>query len=41
MVVTNGNGTVRVYRNDFPAGGGWLLVRAVDPELRRDATARW
>ena len=37
MVVTNGNGTVRVYRNDFPAGGGWLVVRAVEPELRRDA----
>jgi hypothetical protein len=43
VVVTNGNGTVRVYRNDAAVGpggdaaGAWLLVRAVDPALRRDA----
>ena len=37
VVVTNGNGTARVYRNDSPDANGWLLVRAVEPELRRDA----
>ncbi|MHC4947967.1 MAG: CRTAC1 family protein, partial [Planctomycetota bacterium] len=37
LVVTNGNGTVRLYRNDSPRAGSWLVVRAVDPALRRDA----
>jgi hypothetical protein len=47
-VVINGSGTVRVHRNvaertSWDAEGGvlppgqWLLVRAVDPALRRDA----
>ncbi len=36
LVVVNGNGTVRVYRNEG-ARGHWLVVRAVDPALGRDA----
>jgi hypothetical protein len=36
-VVINGSGTVRVHRNVAERGGTWLLVRAVDPALRRDA----
>ncbi|MCP3916585.1 MAG: CRTAC1 family protein [bacterium] len=36
-VVSNGNGTVRLYRNDAPRAGGWLRVRALDPTLGRDA----
>jgi hypothetical protein len=37
LVVTNGNGTVRLYRNDLDRAGHWLLIRAVDPALQRDA----
>jgi hypothetical protein len=38
LVVTNLEGPARVYRNDLVApGGGWLELRVVDPELRREA----
>ena len=37
LVVTNANGTVRLYRNETPRLGHWLAVRAIDPALRRDA----
>jgi hypothetical protein len=30
VVVTNGNGTVRLYRNEMPRDGHWLIVRAID-----------
>jgi hypothetical protein len=37
LVVTALAGRVRVYRNVVPGRGHWLLVRAFDPALRRDA----
>jgi len=37
VLVSNAQGRARLYRNDAPRQGHWLLVRAVDPELRRDA----
>jgi hypothetical protein len=37
MVVSNDNGPARLYRNDLPDKGDWLMVRAVDPALQRDA----
>ena len=37
VVVANGNGSLRVYRNQAVPPGHWLIVRAVDPALRRDA----
>ena len=37
LVVTNLRGPARVFRNDAPRRGSWLIVRAVDPRLRRDA----
>ena len=37
LIVTSCDGAPRLYRNDFPRRGHWLRVRAVDPELRRDA----
>ncbi|MEE9295446.1 MAG: CRTAC1 family protein [Phycisphaerae bacterium] len=37
LVVTNCKGRARLYRNDAPKKGGWVMVRAVDPKLRRDA----
>ncbi len=37
VVVANGSGTLRVYRNDARRAGAWLVVRAIDPSLRRDA----
>ena len=37
LVVSSANGTLRVYRNESPRLGGWLLVRVVDPALSRDA----
>jgi hypothetical protein len=37
LVVTNCGGPARVYRNDLPKSGHWLRVRAVDPQLNRDA----
>lgn len=37
LVVTNIAGPARLYRNCAPDRGHWLLVRAVDPVLQRDA----
>ncbi len=37
LVVTSIAGPARVFRNVAPARGHWLIVRAVDPVLRRDA----
>jgi hypothetical protein len=37
LLVTTIAGPARLYRNVAPHRGHWLLVRAVDPELRRDA----
>jgi hypothetical protein len=37
LLVTNLAGPVRLYRNIAPSRGHWLMVRAVDPTLRRDA----
>lgn len=36
LLVTNGGGRARLYRNDNE-GGHWLMVRAWDPDLGRDA----
>jgi hypothetical protein len=37
LLVTQINGRARLYRNVASPRGHWLLVRAVDPELHRDA----
>jgi hypothetical protein len=37
LLVTVVGGPARLYRNVAPDRGHWLLVRAVDPALRRDA----
>jgi hypothetical protein len=37
LLVTAVAGRARLYRNVAPRRGHWLLVRAVDPALRRDA----
>jgi hypothetical protein len=37
LLVTATAGPARLYRNIAPDRGHWLLVRAVDPRLRRDA----
>jgi hypothetical protein len=37
VLVGNCYGPARLYRNDAPRRGHWLLVRAVDPGLSRDA----
>jgi hypothetical protein len=37
LVVTNVAGPARYYRNVAAKRGHWLLVRAIDPALRRDA----
>jgi hypothetical protein len=37
LLVTNVAGPARLYRNVAPRRGHWLMVRAVDPQLRRDA----
>jgi hypothetical protein len=37
LLVTNEGGRARVYRNDVPNKGHWLIVRALDPALKRDA----
>lgn len=36
LLVTNCGGAARLYRNDIAKRGHWLMVRAVDPRLRRD-----
>ncbi len=37
MLVSNGHGPARLFRNDVAAKDNWLMVRAVDPVLNRDA----
>src|SRR5262249_13592644 len=37
LLVTTIAGPARLYRNVVPRRGHWLLVRAIDPALRRDA----
>lgn len=37
LLVMNEGGRARLYRNDVPDQGHWLMVRAMDPALRRDA----
>ena len=37
LLVTNEGGKARLYRNDFQNKGNWLLIRAYDPALHRDA----
>jgi hypothetical protein len=37
LLVTTVAGRARLYRNVAPKRGHWLLVRAVDPDLKRDA----
>ena len=37
LVVTNCGGRARIYRNEVPRAGHWLMVRALDPHLKRDA----
>jgi hypothetical protein len=37
LVVTNVAGPARIYRNVVPKRGHWLMVRAIDPRLHRDA----
>src|SRR5262249_46345919 len=37
LVVNNVNGRARLYRNVARRRGHWLLVRALDPRLKRDA----
>jgi hypothetical protein len=36
MLITNCHGPARLFRNSAPRGH-WLIVRAIDPALRRDA----
>ena len=37
LLVMNEGGRARLYRNEVPGKGHWLMLRAVDPALRRDA----
>jgi hypothetical protein len=37
LMVTTVAGRARLYRNVAPKRGHWLLVRAIDPALKRDA----
>lgn len=37
LLVTYCGQRARLFRNDVPKRGHWLLVRAIDPRLRRDA----
>jgi hypothetical protein len=37
LLVTNVAGRARLYRNVAPGRGHWLLIRAIDPALHRDA----
>ena len=37
MLITNIQGPARLYRNDAPRKGNWLMVRAIDPRYHRDA----
>jgi hypothetical protein len=37
LLLTTAGGRARLYRNVAPHRGHWLLVRALDPDLKRDA----
>ncbi len=37
LLVTNVAGPARLYKNVAPNRGHWLMIRAIDPDLRRDA----
>ena len=37
LLVTNEGGAARIYRNDVPEKGNWLLLRALDSAGQRDA----
>jgi hypothetical protein len=37
LLVTTAGGPARLYKNVAPKRGHWLLVRALDPALKRDA----
>jgi hypothetical protein len=37
LLVTTAGGRARLYRNVVPNRGHWLIVRAIDPALNRDA----
>ena len=37
LLITNCGGKAKLYRNDMPKTGRWLMVRVVDPERKRDA----
>lgn len=37
LLITHGGGSARLFRNDAPKKGNWLVVRALDPALNRDA----
>jgi enediyne biosynthesis protein E4 len=37
LLVTNTSARARLYRNDATKKGDWLLVRAFEPRLKRDA----
>lgn len=37
LLVTTAGGRARLYRNVVPQRGHWLIVRAIDPGLNRDA----
>jgi hypothetical protein len=37
LLVTNIDGPARLYRNDTPGNRAWLMIRVIDPMLKRDA----
>ncbi|MEE9131368.1 MAG: CRTAC1 family protein [Phycisphaerales bacterium] len=37
LLISNIQGPARLYRNDAPRRGNWLMIRAIDPQLKRDA----
>jgi len=37
MVISNDHGPAQLFRNDLAGMGNWLMVRAIDPALNRDA----
>lgn len=37
LLLANAGGKARLFYNDLPNKGNWLIVRAYDPELHRDA----
>jgi hypothetical protein len=37
LLVTNCGARARLYRNDLPKRGHWLMLRVMDPHLRREA----